>query len=369
MCILNHMPPQHGASRRRRRSRTRLAATTAAVVSGLGGTAHAEGLTVVPSVTIAGVYDDNLFLTSPSTARSGLGLRVGPGLSWRYQPNARLLLDGRADVLGEYFGDPVVNRLAANRSAVANAHLRLGEKTGASVSAQYVYTSDPGELVRLAGLSYGRRAAEGMGIAVGLERRFAPKFTLRLGYHLNLMRLQRDRLGSASELASDTSFVFRVGPATRVTFTVGPRYFDGSWNPRGGVTAEHSRERARFSLTYDRGRSVVYDRALLIETYSGRFSYRLSRDTSVELSPGLYRYWEFENERRAWRLSSQVSRRLGRAVQAYVSYDHALQDSRLLDDLRTRRSDRQALARNVVVAGLRLTPWRHEETRQEEAAR
>jgi hypothetical protein len=357
--------PQRGTWRRTRLcSRAGIATASVAALLGVASTAHAQRWTVVPSVSVSAVYDDNLFLTE--TARAAAGVRVGPGVLMRYQPSPRAIFEGRTDMLGEYFGDPQVSRLAANRTAVLTGRFRLGPKTTAALTGQYLLTSYPGELVPTAGLSYGRRSAEGMGGLFIIERQFSPKVTFRLGYGVHVVRLARETHGLSSELSGDTSFVFKVAPHTDFTFKVAPRYFHSSLNPGVGVSVEHTLERARVSLTYDRGRNLVYDRGILIESYSGRLSYRLSEALSVEASPGLYRYWEFADERRSWRVSAQVSHRVSRMLQAYAGYDYGLQDARLLTTARASvpMVSGRPLARNAIVLGLTMTPWRQEETRR-----
>jgi hypothetical protein len=332
-------------------------------VLGMAASAGAETWTVVPSLSLGATYDDNLFFVDSRLGAAGL--RAGPALNVEYQPSARFKMLGRAGLDSEYFGEPEASSWAARRNAGLTASYRLGEYTTASLVGDYALTAYASELLPSVGVEYGRRAAESVGSKRELEHRFSPQITLRAGYGMQAFQLERSGPGRRSQLATDADFIFRLAPHTTLSVQLGPRYLARSFSGHVAATLERALPRGRFSVTYERGRSLAFDRTLLIESYTARFSGTLSRALTVTASPALFRQWEHSVEERTWHVGGAVLYRAQSWLTVFVNHGYVVLDRGLFIDSFTRRRGPPQLSRNTLTAGVILMPRRvREESRQ-----
>jgi hypothetical protein len=334
-----------------------------ASVLGMAASGGAETWTVVPSLYVGTIYDDNLFYND---ARLGaVGSHAGPALSVEYQPSARLKLLVRGGLDSEYFGEPGASSWAARRNAALTAQYRLGAFTTASLSGEYAVTAYAAELIPSAGVEYGRRTAEGLRSKLELEHHVSSKIVLRAGCGVQALRLEGSDRGLESQVSPTTDLVLLVAPHTALTVQVGPRYLAGSFSAYVAGTLERTRPRTRLSVGYERGRSLVFDRTLVIESYAARFFYRLSPALSVSASPALYRQWERSEEQRSWRIEAAALYRARSWLTVFLNHAYLVQDRGLfMDPLTDRRGPRQ-LSRNTLTAGFTLSPRQvREESKQ-----
>ena len=331
-------------------------------VLGVTASARAGTWTVTPSLSVSAIYDDNLFFND---ARLGAtGLRAGPALIAEYQGSARFRLLGRAAVDSEYFGDPQVSSWAARRSAGLTARYRLGAHTTASLSGDYALSAYAAELVPTVGVEYGRRTAESLGTQVELEHRISSKIVLRLGYAMQALRLEGAGPGPGSQLSSDTELALQVAPHTILRLQAGPNYVTGSLGAHVAANVERTRPRTRLSVAYERGRTLVFDRTLVVESYTARLSYRVSPAINVSASPALFRQWQFAAEQRSWHIGGTVWYRATSRLAAFVNHGYVVQDRGFFINPLTDRRGPPQLSRNSLTAGFIVGPHLREESRQ-----
>jgi hypothetical protein len=330
-----------------------MVAALGAVLS-IAPSARAETWSVSPLLTMGAAYDDNLFFNDARLAAAGF--RGGPALTAEYQVSPRLTLQSRAGVESEYFGEAAASSWAARRNAGLAARYRLGAHTTASLSGDYALSAYAAELVPTAGVEYGRRRAESLGSQVELEHRVSPKIILRLGYGMQSLRLEGSGPGPRMQLSSDADVAFQVAPHTMLKLQVGPRYLEGSLGAHVAATLERTRPRTRLSVGYERGRTLVFDRPLVIETYAAKLSYRVSAAVAVTASPALYRQWLFAAEQRSWHLAGAAVYRAKPWLTAFVNHVYVLQDRGFFIDPSTDRPGPPQLSRNSLTAGFIVGP-------------
>jgi hypothetical protein len=325
-------------------------AVALASLLGMAAGSRAETWTVVPSLYVGAIYDDNLFYDD---ARVGvLGVQTGPVLSLEYQPSARLTLLGRAGWDSEYFAESAPSNWAAGRAATLTARYRPGEFTTASFSGGYARSAYAAELIPTAGVEYGRRTAESATGTLQVERRVSSRVVLRAGAGVQGLRLDGSEGEWNSQLSSAAELGLLVAPQTALTLRAGPRYLSGSWSPHVAGSLERVRPRTRLFIGYERGRGLVFDRTLDIESYSARVSYRLSPTLSVSASPALYRQWERAEEQRSWRIEGRTRYRARSWLTVLVDYAYVTQNGGLFID----RPAATRLSRNTLTAGFVIGP-------------
>jgi hypothetical protein len=324
-----------------------------ASVLGMAANGRAETWTVVPSLYVGARYDDNLFFNN---ARLGAaGLRAGPALSVEYQPTVRLKLLGRAGLDSEYSTESEASRWPARQNAALTARYRLGAFTSVSLSGEYARTAYAAELIPSVGVEYGRRTGESLGSKLELEHRVSSKIVLRAGGGVLALRLEGSGRGLRSQLSSDAGLVFLVTPHTRLAVQVGPRYLAGSLSGYVSGALERTRPRTRLFVGYERGRSLVFDRTLVIESYAARLSYRLSPGLTVSTSPALFRQWEHSEEQRSWRIEGAALYRARSWLTVFVNHTYVLQRGLFIEPL-TDPGGPPRLSRNILAAGFSLMP-------------
>jgi len=311
---------------------------------------NAGGFTVIPSLSVGAMYDDNIFF-NPARLY-GAGLRAAPALSVEYQPTARLSLFGRAGLDSEYFGDSQADSGAARRNASLTASYRVGPRTTASVAADYAFSAYAAELLPAVGIEYGRRTAESFGGRLELAQRIGRQITLRAGYGVQSYQLERSGRGLRSQLTPDVNVALQVAPRTTLNLQAGPRFFAGAVSGYGAATLERVVPRGRVSLGYARGRSLAFDRTILVESYTARVSLQLSPALRVTASPSLFRQWEHATEHRTWQVQEVASYRTHSWMALFVSHAYVLEDR---DPLRVSPGVNQ-LERNTLSAGFTLMP-------------
>jgi hypothetical protein len=329
-------------------------AAALASVLGVAASAAADTWTVVPTMSLSAIYDDNLFFTD---ARLGAaGLMAGSAVSVEYRPSTRFSMLGRAGLDSEYFGEPQVSNWAARRNAGLTARYRLGAFTSVSLSGNYALSAYAGELVPTAGVDFGRRAAESLGGQVEIEHRVNSKIVLRAGYAVQTLQLEGSSAGPRSQLSSDSDITLQLTPHTTLRLQLGPRYLAGSLSAHVAANLERVRPRTQLSFGYERGRSLVFDRTLVIESYAAKLSYRLSRAVTLSASPALFRQWELSTEQRSWHMGGNASYRASRWLTIYANHAYVLQDRGFFIDPRANRPGSPQLSRNTLTAGVTITP-------------
>jgi hypothetical protein len=197
---------------KRIRIRCTALAALAATVLPVSHAAAQTRLTFVPSLSIAAVYDDNVFADVEGSA--GQMLQVRPSFEGNYEsPRLTFLSLYSFDMLRSNHGD--LNTFDARRHAFVDTKFRSTPATTIGMAARYDRSETPGELELDTGILGPRRTAERWQIAPNLARRMGPRSVLTAGYDFTTENeidtpsgtLQQGRIALSREWTSRTSIV------------------------------------------------------------------------------------------------------------------------------------------------------------------
>jgi hypothetical protein len=253
-------------------------------------TASAQSnLTLVPSVSVSTVYDDNLFAQKDGDA--GIVTRFRPAFEGNYQsPNLTLLSLYSFDA--QRSNHPALSSFDARR----HGSLDLGYKTTPSslfgLGVQYDRTDTPGELELETGILGERRTAERWEIHPSLLYRVRPRTSITLGYTGTTESLVEDvrgtmhaaRAGVSRQTSTrdeiTVSYVNRLfidifdrqtsnavllgwtrnlAYQTRFSIQGGPRYssYEGALRPELNAGLTRATNRLRLALDYWHGETII----------------------------------------------------------------------------------------------------------------
>lgn len=264
--------------------RTRSIAAAAAFVLAAGSIGPAAAQTrksIVPSVSIAHVYDDNIFADVEGSAGQMLQIRPSLEGSWE-SPRLTLLSLYSFDMLRSNHSD--LNTFDARRHAFFDTKFRSTPATTLGISARYDRSETPGELELDTGILGPRRTAERWQVAPNFARRLGPRSVLSGGYDFTREReidtpsgtLHQARLAISREFTPRTDIVGsylgryfddsleahtshallggfsrEVAPGTRFSFFAGPRVTSYRSGIKPEVSTGFTRETPRIDLAID----------------------------------------------------------------------------------------------------------------------
>jgi hypothetical protein len=279
------------------------------ILCAAAGVRAQSSVIVVPSVSIGGVYDDNLFAKVRGSA--GQMLLFRPGLEADVKtPRIDLGSEWSFDAQRANFSS--LNTLDARRHAVVDLKFRSTTATTLGLATRYDRTETPGEVDEI-GVLGDRRQARRLQVTPSFSQRIRPKTSIRASYDFTdetlienaTGRLHTVRTGLAQQVDTRTTvtatymarqFVDRydsntshavlggvdraLGPGRRVTFQGGPRFstYHGP-NPELTVGYVQSTNRLGVVLDYWHGETIVLgiQGPVGVDSASARTSYRLTR--------------------------------------------------------------------------------------------
>ena len=137
--------------------------------------------TFVPSLSIAGVYDDNLFAEQDGSA--GKMLQMRPSVEGNYEsPRLTFLSLYSQDMLRSNFS--TLNTVDARRHAYLDTQFRSSPLTTFGVVGRYDRSETPGEIDLDTGILGTRRTAQRWQVSPTLVRRVNPRSVITAGYDL-----------------------------------------------------------------------------------------------------------------------------------------------------------------------------------------
>jgi hypothetical protein len=153
---------------------------TLAVLTGLSPSVSAQTrFTFVPSLSIAGVYDDNLFAVEEGAA--GKMLQVRPTVEGNYEsPRLRFLTLYSQDMLRSNFS--TLNTVDARRHAYLDTEFRSSPLTTVGLVGRYDRSETPGEIELDTGILGARRTAQRWQLSPTVVRRLNPRSVITAGY-------------------------------------------------------------------------------------------------------------------------------------------------------------------------------------------
>jgi len=197
------------------RIRNHFTAAAVLAASTLVPAAHAGAqtrVTFVPSVSVAHVYDDNLFANVEGSA--GQMLQIRPSFEGNYEsPRLTFMSLYSFDMLRS--NHPDLNTFDARRHAFVDTKFRSTPATTFGVAARYDRSETPGEVEFDTGLLGPRRTAERWQVGPTLARRMGPRAVLTAGYDFQTESeidtpggtLQQARVALSREWTSRTAIV------------------------------------------------------------------------------------------------------------------------------------------------------------------
>ena len=168
--------------------------------------------TFVPSLSVAGVYDDNLFAEQAGSA--GKMLQVRPSVEGNYEsPRLKFLSLYSQDMLRSNFS--TLNTTDARRHAYLDTQFRSSPLTTFGVVGRYDRSETPGEIDLDTGILGSRRTAQRWQLSPTLVRRVNPRSVITAGYDLTRENeldtpsgtLHQGRLALSREVTSRSAVV------------------------------------------------------------------------------------------------------------------------------------------------------------------
>jgi hypothetical protein len=192
------------------RVRIKTIAPTVAIALAASTAEAQSNVTLVPSVTIGAVYDDNLFARADGSA--GEMFQIRPSLEANYEsPRLTFLTLYSWDM--ERSNHAALNTLDARRHGMLDARYRTTQETTFGLTTRYDRTETPGEINIESGVLSDRRQAQRWELTPSVAHRFGLLTTLTVGYDWtseNIVSsesamLHSGRIALARELSSRTN--------------------------------------------------------------------------------------------------------------------------------------------------------------------
>ncbi|HXH26177.1 MAG TPA: hypothetical protein VNI78_13075 [Vicinamibacterales bacterium] len=276
-------------------------------------------ITFIPSVSVAGVYDDNVFARVEGSV--GQMLQVRPSLETNWE-------SPRVTWLGLYSFDAQrsnfssLNTLDARRHLFTDLRFRRTPMTTFGLTGRYDRSETPGEIDLDTGVLGERRTAERWQIAPSVVRRFGPRTSVTAGYDFVTEHLIEDasgtlhtaRLGMARDVSSRTSvtgsYLARyflddledhwsqallvgwhreLGPGVRVTAQAGPRATSyRGLAPEGAVGYSRATPYLRVNLDYWHGETIVLGirGPVSVDSATARIAWPITRTLELGIHGG-----------------------------------------------------------------------------------
>ena len=255
---------------------------TLAVLTGLSPSVSAQTrFTFVPSLSIAGVYDDNLFAVEEGAA--GKMLQVRPTVEGNYEsPRLRFLTLYSQDMLRSNFS--TLNTVDARRHAYLDTEFRSSPLTTVGLVGRYDRSETPGEIELDTGILGARRTAQRWQLSPTLVRRLNPRSVITAGYdftreneldtpsgtlHQGRVALSReftsrsavvgtylaryfiDPLGESTSHSVLAGWTREMAPHTHLSLYAGPRVSSYQSGVKPEVSASLRRDTNRFDVRAD----------------------------------------------------------------------------------------------------------------------
>ena len=261
--------------------RSTILATLAALTALSPAVSAQTRFTFVPSLSIAGIYDDNLFAQENGSA--GKMLQVRPTVEGSYEsPRLRFLSLYSQDMLRSNFS--TLNTVDARRHAYLDTEFRTSPLTSFGVVGRYDRSETPGEIDLDTGILGTRRTAQRWQLSPTLVRRLNPRSVITAGYDLTreneldtpsgtlhqarvalsreftsrsavvgtyLARYFVDPLGESTSHSVLAGWTREMAPHTHLSLYAGPRVSSYQSGVKPEVSASLRRDTNRFDVRAD----------------------------------------------------------------------------------------------------------------------
>ena len=280
-----------------------------------------------PSIEIAQVHDDNLFL-SPEEPAGDVILRVKPSLELRFE-SPRWSADGVYGFDSDRFANHsgLTNSRARQRGSVS-VHYRVDPRLTLSVDGGYTDTDTPSELNLLTGLAVSRGRVQQFNFGPSARYRISPRMSAHASFYLTTEKMAgglginsklqtlgiEQRLTPRDSFAADfeqshylfdvagarsrtNTYVLRGGwthafnPTTRVMLQVGPRVTEKSLAPELSASLTHDWQFSSIAISGLQTQTTAIGTAGTVEARSlqARFTYSPTRWLTAYAAPAVVR--------------------------------------------------------------------------------
>ena len=277
--------------------------------------------TIVPSVSIGAVYDDNLFADVEGSA--GQMLQIRPSIEASHEsPRLTFLSVYSQDMLRSNHAD--LNTMDARRHAFLDTKFRSTPLTTIGVAARYDRSETPGELELDTGILGPRQTAERWQVAPNFARRMSPRSVLSGGYdftreheidtpggtmHQARLAISREWTARTDVIGSYLGRYFNdsfeshtsqsllagisreVAPGTQFSFYAGPRItsYRSGFKPEVSSGFIRTTPRINLALDYWHGETIILGvrGPVAVDSGTARVSWPLSARLEVGAGGGV----------------------------------------------------------------------------------
>ncbi|MBI3325782.1 MAG: outer membrane beta-barrel protein [Nitrospinae bacterium] len=354
------------------------------------------GFYVTPSLSLAAVYDDNLFSTPSGRGREqDIIMRFSPGIQAGYQSTPLTLL-GRYTFDAEVFADhPDLTTPQARQRASMEVQYLPTRLLTLALTSEYVQTETPGELNLTTGLEGGRVRAQSYSFSpsvayrfdpltggtggyaftkteqsggvtidahiatLGLERRITPRDTGDLGY--TLRHFSFDDIGTTTSHAFTVGWARQITAQTSIVLRGGPRFSEGSVAPEVSAAIRHRLKTGELSFTYARTQTTAFGQAgtVITESFAGAMTYQLLRLLRVSAAPSYAINTSDVAEAKVYRAGLNATYQVNQWLSLLGFYQFSFQQGRLEAAAVTAGRGGEEIYHNIVLLSLTITyPFR-----------
>lgn len=352
-----------------------LAAAPPAALAQNGPANGPPGFYATPSLTLSGVFDDNVFATGKPREADFI-TRFTPGISAGYH-SAPLTITGAFDFDAEIYAvNPDLDNVGDRQRGVLAVRYLPDRRLTLALGAAYAKTNRPVELSvqqglqPIARLERGFDESTGFTISPSVAYRLTPLWTASAAYSfslvdadggtttttqgatLGLTRLFTPRdtgtvrytaqLFDSSDEGSETSHTLTLGwerrfsPFTLARLVAGPRVTDGKLGAEVAAGLQHRLKWVELSLTYAHTQAVVVGQGgtVITDTLGGQVSFTPLQRLQVSVGPGFQRSSGESGASRSeeptnyYSLYASVTYQINRWLFVRASYSFSLQDGR-----------------------------------------
>jgi hypothetical protein len=352
------------------------------------------GFYVTPSLSVAEVYDDNVFITA-SRREQDLISRVSPAIQLGYQSTPLTLLGSYSSDAEVFIDHPELSRAFQRQQASINVRYLPTAVLTLSLASAYAYTQTPRDINEPTGIETGRGPARSYSLAPSINYQFDPltagtggysftkseqsagvagdAHTVNMGLSRRLTQWDAGDIGYTFRFFSfdgdntTTSHAFTLGwirqltPLTSITLRGGPRFSESSVDAEASASLSRQIDRGQLSLNYTRSQNVVAGLAGAVTTdsVSATIAYQLAQFLQVTAAPRFSRSVRGNLETRVYGVGLNATYQLNRWLSLQGSYQFSLQQGDLVSTTVVDRRGNEEIYHNILSLGLAMTyPYR-----------
>jgi hypothetical protein len=281
-----------------------------------------------PSLSIAGVYDDNLFGTATDQESVGLS-RISPRLQHAGRPQPRVVISASYGFSSEVYPDlSEENQVFANQLGELSVVSNLSTNTTFSLGGSYARTHTPRNLLLETGLEFGRELAQNFAGGAKLQHQLGPSDVLSEDYRYT--RLEFETEPSTDSHSWALGWTHRLGRRGSLSLRGGAQRIEGEFNPLYGAAVSRDFRNTSIGASYSRDSYAIPTEGRVdTDSFGVDIEQRLGRSARLTLSPGISRNVGPDLDITVYRMNVRISVPLGRWVSVNAAYDGNFQRTRL----------------------------------------